>query len=696
MTGIKKDILWRLNLTLVLVALVGVAVIIQIGKIQFIDGDTYRAQADSVHVKYEILNADRGNIYADGGNLLAASFPYYNIIMDPLAPKSEDFTKNIDSLALGLSRIFGDKSKSEYKQLITSARKNGKRYVPIFKKATVPQMEATKKLPLFRKGKYAGGLMIETFDRRVYPYGSLANRTIGYTNNEGAKVGLEGAYDKQLSGTPGKQLMQKVTGGTWLPMSDDAAVEPVDGMDVVTTLDVNIQDITENALRRTLVKNDAAWGTAIVMEVKTGKIKAIANLTKKGEAEYKEVLNYAVAQAVEPGSTFKLFSLMCLFDDGKVDVTDTINLHGGVLQYQGGTMYDSEPHHRYNVTVKTAFALSSNVGISKLVYEAYKNDRQKFAQHFIDAGLVNKTGIEVAGEAKPVIKTDTKADNWYATTLPWMSVGYELQITPLQLLTYYNAIANNGKMMKPYLVEETRQYGETIEKFEPVVLNEKLCSENTIRQMKQCLEAVVDSGTARNLRNDFYDFAGKTGTAQLIENGHYVHKYLASFAGYFPADNPKYSIIVSVNAPSNGAYYGGSVSAPVFREIADKLYSHHLGINEPINTDDSLRQHVVVNTKGYKYDLLKIMQWLHIDADFENNADWVAMQTNASETETQTITDAENRMPSVKGMGLRDALFILENKGLTVNAVGKGKVVSQSIEAGQFVQQGNYITLVLN
>ncbi|MBC8047417.1 MAG: transpeptidase family protein [Fimbriimonadaceae bacterium] len=696
MRGVKKDILWRLNLALVLIALVGVAVIFQIGKIQFIDGDKYRAQADSVHVKYVTLNAERGNIYADGGNLLAASFPYYNIIMDPLASSKEDFSKYVDSLAFGLSKVYGDKSKSEYKQIITSARKNGKRYVVLYKKATVPQMEETKKLSLFRKGKYTGGLIIETFDKRVYPYGSLANRTIGYTNKEGIKVGLEGAYDKQLSGISGKQLMQKITGGTWLPMSDDAAVEPLDGMDVITTLDVNIQDITETALRRSLVKNNAAWGTAIVMEVKTGKIKAIANLTKAGESIYNETLNYAVAQGVEPGSTFKLFSLMCLFDDNKVDINDTVNLNGGILQYHGGTMYDSEPHHRYNVSVKTAFALSSNVGISRLVNDNYKNDKQKFAQHFIDAGLINKTGVEVAGEGKPVIKTDPEADNWYATTLPWMSVGYELQITPLQLLTFYNAIANDGKMMKPYLVEATKQYGENIQEFKPVVLKEKLCSDNTIRQLKICLEAVVDSGTARNLKNEYYDFAGKTGTAQLIENGHYVHKYLASFAGYFPAENPKYSIIVCINAPSNGAYYGGAVSAPVFREIGDKLFSHHLGINEPINATDSLRKKIIVDAKGYKYDLHKILSWLKINADFDNSAEWVAMQTNTTGIQTQTIADDENKMPSVKGMGLRDALFILENKGLTVNPIGRGKVVSQSIEAGQFIQSGNYVLIVLN
>lgn len=695
MTAIKKDILWRLNLALVLIALFGLAIIIQIGKIQFIEGDKYRAEADSVHSALTTIAAQRGNIYAEGGDLLAASYPYYNIIMDPNAPSSKDFSKYIDSLAIGLSQIYGDKSKSEYKQAISSARKNKRRYLMVHKNATVPQMEATKKLPLFKKGKYAGGLMIETIDTRKYPYGSLANRTIGYVK-QGTKVGLEGAYDAQLAGLPGKELMQKVTGGTWMPVTDDAAVEPVDGMDVYTTLDVNIQDITETALRRSLVNNNAAWGTAVVMEVKTGKIKAIANLTRTGEGQYSEILNYAIAHAVEPGSTWKLFSLMCLFEDGKVNMDDTVNLNGGVLQYNGATMYDSEKHNRYNVSVKTAFALSSNVGISRLVNDNYKNDKSEYTKHLIDAGLTNKTGIEISGEARPVIKTDPDSSNWYGTTLPWMSVGYELQITPLQLLTFYNAIANDGKEMKPYLVEETKRYGQTVEQFDPVVLNEKICSENTIRQLKTCLQLVVDSGTAKHLKNDYYHFAGKTGTAQLLENGGYGHKYLASFAGYFPAENPKYSIIVSINSPSNGSIYGGYVSAPVFREIADKLYSHHLGINNPVNENDSSFQGLTASVRGYRTDLESILKWMHIEPHFEKSAEWVALQADKNKVESQTITVPDNTMPSVKGMGLKDALFILESAGLNVNPVGRGKVVSQSITAGQYIQKGNYVTIILD
>lgn len=696
MNGVKKDIIWRLNLSLLLISIVGVAVIIQIGKIQFVDGDKYRDQAKSEHVKYETIPAKRGNIYADGGDLLAASFPYYNIIIDPGAPSQKDFSQHLDSLSLGLSKIFGDKSKSDYKKIISSARKSGKRYIVLYKKATVPQMQAAKELPLFNKGKYAGGLVIEQFEKRNYPYGTLANRTIGYTK-EGVKVGLEGAYDAQLSGTPGKELVQKISGGTWMPISDEAAVEPIDGFDITTTLDVNIQDITETALRRTLVENNAAWGTALVMEVKTGKIKAIANLTKTGEGLYSEILNYAVSQGVEPGSTFKLFSLMCLFDDGFVTENDTVDLNNGEYRFNGGTMWDSEGRHgRRNVSVKTAFALSSNVGISRLVNQYYQSDKSKYLKHLEDAGLTHKTGVEIAGEAKPQFKMDPDADNWYGTTLPWMSVGYEIHLTPLQLLTFYNAIANDGKLMKPYLVESTSRFGETYEEFEPVVLNEKICSEQTIHQLKDCLFAVVDSGTAKHLKNEYYDFAGKTGTAKLLENGSYGHKYLASFAGYFPAENPKYSILVSVNSPSNGKFYGGSVSAPVFREIADKLYSHHLGINEPINENDSLRIGVNTSSRGYSYDLEKVLSWLKINSDFKRSDEWIAMQVDGKKSTAKEVFVKQNEMPSVKGMGLKDALYVLENAGLKVNPVGKGKVSSQSIDAGQFIQKGNYVTIVLN
>ncbi len=699
MENTKKDILWRLYLVFAGILLVGIAVVAQIANIQFMHGEEYRAMADSTHTKRQIIMPQRGSIYSENGDVLATSFPYFHIYMDPVAPNENDFKKNIDSLALDLSALFGDKSASQYKQKIIQARKQKKRYLEIHKFVTFPEKQRLEKFPLFRYGKNRGGLIAEQVEQREYPYGSLANRTIGYVSPvTGKKIGLEGAYDTLLSGKPGYALMRKITGGSWMPVGDGNEIDPVDGVDVITTLDVNMQDITETALRRSLVQFDAAWGTAIVMEVKTGKIKSIVNLSRTAPGVYNEDYNYAVTTLVEPGSTWKLVSLMCMLEDG-LTIKDHVDLNMGQFQFADRTMWDSERHNRRDVSVKTAFALSSNVGISRLAAKYYQAEPEKYIQHLQDIGITERTGIEIKGEPLPVIKKNpSDKNNWYKTTIPWMSVGYELQITPLQLLTFYNGIANDGKMMKPYLVQETREYGTTKEKFEPEVLHEKFCSQKTIEQLKECMLEVVDSGTAKHLKNNFYQFAGKTGTAQLLENGVYGHNHLASFAGYFPADNPKYSIIVIVNSPSphGGVYYGGYVSAPVFREVADKVYSHFVNMREPINESDSIYAGVQTTAKGNAYDFRQILTWLHVDETFDDNDEWVSVHANGKSSTHTPIELYKYTMPDVKGMGLRDALYLLESNGLRVGVTGAGKVIAQSINAGSAIQKGSYVMLQLN
>ncbi len=674
---------------------VAIAIVVQIGNVQFVHGDEYRAMADSMRTKRQEIKPTRGSIYSEHHDVLATSFPYFNTYMDAVAPSDADFKKNIDSLSISLSRLFKDKTAAQYKQKIMQARKQKKRYVEIHKKVTLPQKQQMENFPLYRLGQNKGGLIAEPIETREYPYGSLAVRTIGYVRDNN-RVGLEGTYDTLLRGKSGFAKVKKVAGGSWVRVGEKNELDPVDGVDVITTLDINIQDITETALRRALVKNEAKWGTAVVMEVKTGKIKAIANLSQTSDGRYLENYNHAISTKVEPGSTWKLFSLMCLFEDG-IELNDHVDLNYGKYQFADRTMNDSEEHNRTNVTVKTAFALSSNVGISRLAYQMYQKDPQKYTQHLIASGITEKTGIELSGERKPTFKQYPKDKNdWYATTIPWMSVGYELELTPLQLLTYYNGIANNGKMMKPYLVQETQQYGVTLQETEPVVLNEKLCSDATIKKLQECLLAVVDSGTAKHLKNDYYQFAGKTGTAKLVENGIYTHNYLASFAGYFPYDNPKYSIIVMVNSPSKGAFYGGAVAAPVFREIADKVYSHFINIREPINTNDSLFVGVDAKARGYAYDFRQILSWLHVNEGFDDNEEWVALNAHGKSASHEAIKTYQYTMPDVRGMGLRDAMYLLETNGLKVKVNGAGKVVTQSITPGQAIIEGTYVTIQLN
>jgi cell division protein FtsI (penicillin-binding protein 3) len=617
--------------------------------------------------------------------------------MDPTVVKDALFKRSIDSLATGLSKILGDQSASYYKNKITNARRNGVKYVVLHKKASVPQYLAIRELPIFREGRFTGGLYTERLELRERPYGSLASRTVGIYR-ESNKVGLEGSYDSILSGVTGLQLQRKVAGGVWMPLNDENQIEPIDGLDIITTIDVNIQDITETALRRILIKNDAAWGTAVVMEVATGKVRAISNLTRQTEGEYSEVLNYAVGQLVEPGSTFKLYSLLSLLEDGYVSITDSVDLNLGTITYSGQPMQDSEGEHHYrNVTVQEAFAKSSNVGISRLVTENYKNDKKKFVDRIDEIGLNRATGINIPGEPEPVFKMDpANRKEWSGITLPWMSVGYELQITPMQLLTFYNAIANDGKMMQPMLVEATSRYGKVEQSFKPVVLNDKICSDKTLQQLQICLQAVVDSGTAKNISNPYYKIGGKTGTAQQLINSSYsTTSYLASFAGYFPADDPKYSCIVVVSEPSKMVFYGGYVAGPVFREIADKVYSHDLNIIDPVNAVDTLYAGVHTSAKGYSDDFRDILDWFKIDAPAGASSEWWNLEVEKDQAKASNVSIREQLMPSVKGMGLRDALYMLENMGLQVAVTGTGKVVYQSIQPGQSIYKGARVTIKL-
>lgn len=694
MENTKKDILWRLYVTYAGMILLSAAIVGQIVNVSFVHGESYRAMADSVRTKKEVIPPARGSIYSEKGEVLATSFPYFDIYMDPVAPSTENFSAEIDSLCYSLAYLFKDKTASQYKQKITSARKQGKRYIEIKKKVTMPQKEMLENFPLFRRGQNGGGLIINEYEKREYPYGSLAVRTIGYVQN-GRRIGLEGAYDTLLRGKSGLASMRKVAGGSWVHISENNEIDPVDGMDVITTLDVNMQDITEAALRKALVTHNAKWGTAIVMEVKTGKIKSISNLTKVDEGVYKETYNYAILEKVEPGSTWKLFSLMCLLEDG-VSINDHVDLQYGQYPFAKRIMYDSEPHNRRDVSVKTAFALSSNVGISRLAYDNYQKNPQKYIDHILESGVADVTGIELPGEPKPYFKKNPKDKNdWYGTTIPWMSVGYELQITPLQLLTYYNGIANDGMMMKPYLVNEIRQSGTSIEKFEPEVLNDKLCSKKTLEQLQESLLAVVDSGTAKHLKNDYYQFAGKTGTAKLLVDGVYSDKYLASFAGYFPYDEPKYSIVVMVNTPSNHVYYGGAVAAPVFREIADKVYSHFINMREPVNAQNAPTTGVQAFSKGYAFDYRTLFAELHVSEGFDDNEEWIAVEAKGKTADHTEVKTYNYTMPDVRGMGLRDALYLLEESDLTVSVQGAGKVTSQSIPAGNAIKPKDYILIIL-
>jgi cell division protein FtsI (penicillin-binding protein 3) len=552
-------------------------------------------------------------------------------------------------------------------------------------------------------------LIVQRNSERKRPFGIAARRTIGYVREGAVPVGLEGYFNETLGGTTGTQMMLALdkANDIWIPLDDLTKVEPKSGDDIVTTLDINLQDIVENELYKAVNFHDAEWGTAVLMEVKTGKVKAMANLGRieyDEETKWYEDYNYAVGRGIEPGSTFKLATIMALLEDGYIDLNDSIDIERGQTTFYEEKMEDSSPFSFKidSTSIKRAFEISSNVGMAKLVtqYYAEKNAANdnigaaKFIKRLKEFNLHIPTGVEIGGEANPYIKEAySEEDQWSGTTLPWMSIGYELKLSPLQLLTFYNAVANDGVMVKPHLVTEIQRYGETVDVFRPTILNEKIASKETIEEAQELLEAVVTNGTAYKLKSKRFNFAGKTGTAQVnyrrSSRGTRVGGYQASFAGYFPAEDPVYSCIVVINKPQQNGIYGSEVAGPVFKRIAEKCYTSKLEMHRPIN-DRPLKilasDELPIKSIGEKTDMKYILDYLDLEYFGNPGTELTVLDLEGDSLMMNQRSIPEDRMPSVVGLGLRDALFVLENKGLKVEIDGYGKVVRQSLRAGTIIQ----------
>ncbi|MEI8075658.1 MAG: penicillin-binding protein [Bacteroidota bacterium] len=700
---VKRDILWRVYLSYLLVI---VACIFVFGKaiyIQQVQGPMWRSMSDSLHQHIDSIEAERGTIFSEDGQMLSTSIPQFDLFIDfrveYLHEKSGvHFRNNVDSLSFYLSNLFKDQSTDSYKRMLQQAYRDNEAYFELHKKTTYREYEQLRNFPLFKDGRYKSGLIVNERNIRLNPYGILAFRTVGL-DRENSKVGLEKTYDSILKGREGKQWVRTIAGGVKVPITDEYIIEPETGKDIVSTIDVFIQEITEKALMKMMEKNDADHGCAIVMETKSGKIKAIANLGRKQNGGYWEDFNYAISPT-EPGSTFKLATLMALLEDKKVTLNDMVDLEGGTWKVAGQTVYDSEQSGHRGVTVKQAFELSSNVGMAKLATNAYTNHPAQFINNLIRMRMDTATGIDLVGEGKPTIfKPGHRM--WGPTTLPWMAFGYNLQVSPLQTLALYNAVANQGKMMRPYLISSIREEGVLLKNIEPVVVSDKLCSDQTLKMLQSCLEGVCIEGTAKELfKNNLFPVAGKTGTA-LVANGNkgYADKiYQSSFAGYFPADNPQYTCIVVIkNKPHAPVFYGAAVAGPVFKEIAERLYSTYVkgkngGSLKATKIDSSLVQY-----SGYKKDITRVMQALKMQmADSSNNASWTKVYGDQKTLVASSKLIEDNIMPELKGMGLKDAVYICENMGLKLNVRGKGKVGLQSIIAGQAIVRGQVLDLELN
>lgn len=663
-----KNISYRIYLVAFVIFLMSIAIAVKLTNIQWVEGDYYRKLAKERTVKNFVIPANKGNIYSADGSLLATSIPNYEIRFDAVAPKAEAFEKNVKSLADSLSVLLR-KPSGFFLNELRKARANKNRYYLVARDLSYTEFVKIKGFPLFKLGAYKGGIIIEQETVREHPIGKIAERTIGYErrNPDGTPdgKGIEWAYRKYLNGKDGKILKQKIAKGQWKPIRDVNEVDPQDGYDVISTIDVFIQDIAHHALLKQLEEYQADHGCVVVMETKTGKIKAISNLGRDIDGSYYETTNYAYAESHEPGSTFKLVDLMILLEDKKIDTSAVFNTYGGIVTYSGKAVRDSHKGGYGKISLARGFEVSSNTVMVQAVYNNYKNNPSQFVNHIDAIGLNKKLGLEFKGEGKPIIPQPTDK-NWSNLSLPWMAFGYGVSVTPLQTLTFYNAVANNGEMVKPQIVSEIKQWDKTIKRYDKVVINPKVCSQETILKLKAALLNVVKKGTGAKLFSKDFSMAGKTGTAQVnySKNGGSEKYYASSFVGYFPAENPKYSCIVVVHKPNtaNNNYYGADVAGPVFKRIAQKIFTDAPSTNEIKN----------INRKIQKQ---------------ENDYDSYYAK---SQKQQMSI------VPNVKGMSGMDAVALFGNLGVKVKIIGVGKVKTQSIQAGESLDKNTTITLELS
>ena len=700
----KTDLLLRVFLVYGVVLFVVFLAVRGMVLIQMKEKDVLLEIASKRELKVRDEVAHRGNVFSKNGTLLATSVPRYSIYFDPLSVNSELFNKEVAQLADSLSRLLKDKSKQQYVSYLKDSRAKKRRYVKIANKVSVGDYKRMQKFPIFREGKNKGGFISERTYVRELPYGELAARTIGYVREEeGIFVGLEGAYNDNLKGRDGKQLVRRINGNFWMPMPSEENVESINGDDIYTSIDIEIQDVAENALEKCLIENDALQGCVVLMDVKSGFVEVMASLSYNEKTnKYEEAYNFALRHNVEPGSTFKAITMCALLENNpNLDIDSKLQL--GTTDYKvfyKRTMRDS---HRVTdekgySTIRNAFEQSSNIAFATLVENAFVDNPQKYIDLIYKTKINEPLNLDIKGEAKPDIKT-TKDKRWSKLSLPWMSIGYEVMMTPIQILTFYNAIANDGVMVKPQFVKEIRYGNEVKQVFDTIVINERIASENTISTLQTLLKGVVQNGTAKSMSKLGFSVAGKTGTAQISQGsaGYNKKNYTATFVGYFPADNPKYSCIIVVSNPRGKKYYGSSVSGPVFKEVAEKIYATRLGVLDEKGVYQADCNSFLTPSMVYFDDFLDYCNMENISfVDNVENNQWVSVNQNDDVVYVNSVKLEENIVPDMKGMNVTDAVYVLESMGWKVKFDGYGKVKSQSVKAGTELRKGSVINLVLS
>ncbi|MDA9852307.1 transpeptidase family protein [bacterium] len=706
----RKEFSMRAWLVFGLFVALGFSIFGRILWIQSAEHEQWKEVGERFESSVRDINPSRGQIYAINGNVLATSVPVFEVRWDSKseAINWDTFDAELDSLSQGLSQILGDRSPREYREVLRNGRNLGRRNTLIARRASYIQQKRLAQLPFIRRGRFKSGFTFARTEQRRKPFGDLASRTIGIDRNEN-RVGLEASWNTELSGSVGKQIQRRVAGGEWMPVSDDFIVEPQAGLDVISSIDMHLQDVASNALRQQLQTHDAAWGTVILMEVETGMIRAMANLTRstsepqEGEpADYFESFNHAIGTAVEPGSTFKLASLMAAMNDGNVKPEDEIDTGNGVTYFYGKRMSDSNADEGGSGILKTSeiFEVSSNVGTALTIKNAFGENQQGFLDALERIGVQSATGVRLAGESQPLVYENVGDGRWSGLSLTQMSIGYEVTQTPLQTLTLYNAVANGGTSLRPQLVERLENNGQVVKTFKPEVLKQSICSSRVLEACQSMLKRVADpegNGTAQYIfAKSPYRVAGKTGTARIAGPNGYDGRYRASFAGYFPAESPRYSCIVVIADTKSGVYYGSSIAGPVFRELANKVYATDPSFHTTSAGLLAEKCKLPGSKDGAQTDLMQLYQALEMPYLGGSSGDWVTVTTGDSVAVLSPRFIEANRVPDVRGMGLRDALYLLENAGLQVKTLGMGTVRRQSIAPGSDLTTSQAITLELS
>lgn len=694
--NIKRSILIRVRVAFLFVLLFAAAVIGKVAHIQWVEGEAWAKMSEQITFDYKKIKATRGNIYSDNGSLLATSLPFYKVAFDPRLAKDGVFKEGIDSLSLLLSRFYKDKPAAAYKRMILDARATNKQYIVLNRKQINYQVKKEMaQWPVFREGRYGGGVIFEKVDVRYRPFSKLSRRTVGFVNENGNGAGLEYSFNEALGGQDGEALFQKIAGSTWKPVYDARNTRSKDGLDIHTTIDINLQDVAETSLYRAMEKHQADEGTVVVMEVKTGHIKAISNLTREGNFYY-EKLNHAVGGLYEPGSTFKLVTMMALLEETNIRLADSVDTGNGEYIFYKNKVRDHHEGGYGTITIRQAFELSSNVAMAKLLDQHFGLKPSRFMSFIDGLALSKPLDLQIEGEGNPKIVRPTDK-GWSGITLPWMAYGYGFEITPLHTLALYNAVANDGKMINPMFVTAISRADRVTTTFDTEVIASKICSSKTLLQLKQLLEGVVQQGTATNLKDSDYRIAGKTGTAVILENGSYTKKYITSFVGYFPAHAPKYTAIVLIKNPKGWQQYGNNVAGPVFKEIADNIYSRDINTHLAMDKKRVLDYGVFPLIQAGKQDELTMLcNELGVSNHSKTDEEWIRAERNGNAVVWKENAIHQERVPDVKGMTFRDAIFLLEKSGLKVQHEGRGRVASQSLAPGTKITKGYSIHIRLS